>query len=535
MKIKLVLISILFLSFIFEINGSVVINEVFYNSEGNDTGNEWLELYNNGDTEIDLSGWLIEKAGKQFIQIYTFPDFFIRSRSYLVIGESEVESAHIFTSLAFGNGGSHTDGIRLRDKDGEIIDTILYSEPNTNNLIGDSGDTSVCENVTAGHSLARVKDGVDSNDSSDWYEAIYTTPGSSNIEKRRATIDSVELYNNELALEVFTVIRNLSTQEVDKGELILKILYNGELKTSEEVSSILGGEVVSYCYNVNKEHVESAELKIELCTNSDIDIVDNLWIEWINPVDKPVVISEVMYNSNSSMGEWIELMVKKSIVDYDLTIMDESGRKADCLLSGYPGDFIVIAENSLGLLKHYSQIDSAKVYSSDGWASFNNTGDKISIYHDGKRVDFLEYCGGDADKDQSIEYNFAYHQWQASKSPLGATPTEDCYIYTNPYTDVSGIQIINRVISKRRNKNFTFKYSDSETISKVKISLYSIKGQKLFDVITSNSKENQNIFSWDGQHNSQRLKSGVYPAIVTVMDSSNKVIEEKKVMITVNY
>ena len=35
----------------------VVINEIMYDAEGADSDREWVELYNNGDSEVDLTGW----------------------------------------------------------------------------------------------------------------------------------------------------------------------------------------------------------------------------------------------------------------------------------------------------------------------------------------------------------------------------------------------------------------------------------------------------------------------------------------------
>jgi hypothetical protein len=39
--------------------GNVKINEILYNPLGADEGNEWVELYNDGESAVDLSGWTI--------------------------------------------------------------------------------------------------------------------------------------------------------------------------------------------------------------------------------------------------------------------------------------------------------------------------------------------------------------------------------------------------------------------------------------------------------------------------------------------
>jgi len=42
-----------------ELAGNVKINEILYNPLGADEGNEWIELYNDGESAVDLSGWTI--------------------------------------------------------------------------------------------------------------------------------------------------------------------------------------------------------------------------------------------------------------------------------------------------------------------------------------------------------------------------------------------------------------------------------------------------------------------------------------------
>ena len=38
-------------------HAQVVITEVMYDAAGTDTGYEWVEIYNEGDTNIDIAQW----------------------------------------------------------------------------------------------------------------------------------------------------------------------------------------------------------------------------------------------------------------------------------------------------------------------------------------------------------------------------------------------------------------------------------------------------------------------------------------------
>ncbi|MAH07979.1 hypothetical protein CMI38_07060 [Candidatus Pacearchaeota archaeon] len=63
------LLVLFFMPFVF---GSVFINEVEINPEGSDSGNEWIELYNNESSALDISGWRINDSDGE---IHVVPDF----------------------------------------------------------------------------------------------------------------------------------------------------------------------------------------------------------------------------------------------------------------------------------------------------------------------------------------------------------------------------------------------------------------------------------------------------------------------------
>ena len=144
----------------------VVINEVLYDYPGTDTGYEWIELYNPGAASINLQGAKILKGGESFAEVFVFPYFMLRPGAFVLVAEQNVPGAQFYATLAFQNGGSETDAIRYISADGLYTDTVLYDNPNTNNLPDDSGSpgASFAEDAPEGHSLARIMDGYDTND-----------------------------------------------------------------------------------------------------------------------------------------------------------------------------------------------------------------------------------------------------------------------------------------------------------------------------------------------------------------------------------
>jgi len=169
--------------FLYNLLFALKINEVLYDPIGSDTGNEWIEIYNSGNTEANLLGWKIYSGG-DFELDYTFGDLLLKPNSYLLIGGANVKNCDINFDFSFQNGGSSTDGIKLESPDGLYCDVLLYDTPNSDNLLIEDRTIGClfAPDVSSGKSLARVKDGVDSDNSqNDFYECSVLTPGLSNV------------------------------------------------------------------------------------------------------------------------------------------------------------------------------------------------------------------------------------------------------------------------------------------------------------------------------------------------------------------
>lgn len=164
---------------------TVVINELYYDHPGGDSGHEFIELYNNTDSAVDISNWQIQWGGTDF----TYGDYIITAGTiygfdYFLIGGSQTFSDFGVTpdlindGFNFQNGGAETDGVRISGT-GSYYDTVLYDSPNDNNLPATEGgwnDGKYAPDVDAGHSLERKNLGVDTNYASDWVDKSTPTP-----------------------------------------------------------------------------------------------------------------------------------------------------------------------------------------------------------------------------------------------------------------------------------------------------------------------------------------------------------------------
>lgn len=137
MKIPHFLILFLLCSFNL-VTADIVINEIMYNSPGTDV--EFIELYNNSETDINLNNWYILDDNNEHIPCYLTDT--LKSGDYLVIVEDtslfknkypDVANMHTNpynqdgSRWSLGNGG---DVVRLFNQDALLVDSVAYEDDN---------------------------------------------------------------------------------------------------------------------------------------------------------------------------------------------------------------------------------------------------------------------------------------------------------------------------------------------------------------------------------------------------------------------
>lgn len=110
-------------------NSDVVINEIAWGGSSDESNDEWIELYNNTDEEIDLSGFsLVDDGGPLEISSGV-----IAPHGFFLIEDKEeavnTVSGDLILGLSLANSG---DSIVLKDASGNTIDSV--------NSSGDSWD-----------------------------------------------------------------------------------------------------------------------------------------------------------------------------------------------------------------------------------------------------------------------------------------------------------------------------------------------------------------------------------------------------------
>lgn len=124
------------LTAVFESDGShyenMVINEISFNNSATPDPGDWIELFNKGTSDIDLSGWKLTDSDSTHFFIFE-PNTWIKANNFLVVSNDIAKMKSVFGevnnlvgSFNFGFGNS-TDAVRLYSKNGDLIDEVSYS------------------------------------------------------------------------------------------------------------------------------------------------------------------------------------------------------------------------------------------------------------------------------------------------------------------------------------------------------------------------------------------------------------------------
>ena len=153
--------------------GGVLLSEVLYDVSSSDDGFEWVELYNSGQSAVDLSGYCIGGGGTTYTYSSGQLSGTIAPGATFVVGgptSSSVNGNPTFDLVVnftedLQNSGSTGDGVALFDVacarvNGSTVpvDAVIYGPNNSSSLIDETGSANAPEvgDAPAGSSIERV-------------------------------------------------------------------------------------------------------------------------------------------------------------------------------------------------------------------------------------------------------------------------------------------------------------------------------------------------------------------------------------------
>jgi hypothetical protein len=176
---------------------TLVINEINYKSSPSFDTEDWIELYNPVEDNIDLSGWIIRDNNNS--NRFTFPSgSFIPGNGYIVVSRDTLKFNSLHTNIpgVYGNinFGLSSDGdvIYLFDAENNLIDSVRYET---------SGEWPSLPNGN-GPTLSLINPQLDNSLASSWSASSgYGTPGRLNdtyskAEDEKNIVNDFSLFNN---------------------------------------------------------------------------------------------------------------------------------------------------------------------------------------------------------------------------------------------------------------------------------------------------------------------------------------------------
>jgi DNA/RNA endonuclease YhcR with UshA esterase domain len=215
----LILSAVLFCSLGFNVTvhaatAGLQINEVYYDTVGTDSKEEWIELYNPTDLDINLSGY---KLKSNELSPFVIMAGIIKAKSYFVIAKDKTgfHTLYDFDPSIDGmtiNLSNDGDYVALLDPTGTEIDSIAWGSSTYPGIVSSKG-------VKTGHSLERKNLGIDTDDCSLDFVDIPIPAPFAKYEKPVYS-DAVELseimpYPADVSHEEFIEIHNKTDKAFD--------------------------------------------------------------------------------------------------------------------------------------------------------------------------------------------------------------------------------------------------------------------------------------------------------------------------------
>ncbi|MFP4458505.1 MAG: lamin tail domain-containing protein [Candidatus Zixiibacteriota bacterium] len=243
------------------VEGPIVINEIMYDSPGED--NEWIELYNRTEEEINLYEWTLKDGSRSEFE---FPeDAVIAPNGYLVVAGNGYDFYHEYGienytgdfPFALNNSG---DSIILKNDDGRLIDILEYSTGGGWPSIG-HGD---------GYTLQLNDPETDNSDPVNWSGSTVLggTPGEANdAVKENITFARPEkLMIKSISPNPFNSSFRLDFDAINSEEIKLEILdTRGAIVLKQKIDNSFGSVLV------DANNMESGVYIIKISANNYSD------------------------------------------------------------------------------------------------------------------------------------------------------------------------------------------------------------------------------------------------------------------------
>jgi hypothetical protein len=369
--------------------GRAIVAEVFYDATGDDTGWEFVELYNPVGVPCPLEGLRLEAGdgagpGRWTLRWTGSAGDTIPPRGRFVVGGARVDPPPgALATLDLQNG---PDAVRLVWPDGaaEVVGygPLALAEYACGDPAGDA---------PAGQSLARIPDDAQGGSNALDFRAASPSPGRANQPARDAG-----LIAGALALDpeqpgeagdarLAGWIENRGGTGIAANAIGLSVATRGAFGTSDLLASPLGdslapGDTASFLLALGRLPAGKQSILVRVALAGDGAPGNDADSLLARVGAGPLEITEIQFHPAGGEGEWVEVR-NRSGVPLDparYTLADRGAARG--VPAGGTGplaaeSLAVLAQDRAALLARFPALDPARIWQVSPWAALNNAND----------------------------------------------------------------------------------------------------------------------------------------------------------------
>lgn len=536
----------------------VILTEIMFDPLGSESTDEFIEIYNSGQTLVNLSGFAI---GDQTIQeLLNFPDgiSILQPGQYAVIFDLDY-----FEQSGFYDAFIPDSALIVAVQDRTLgSGGLLNSQPETIILLDASNDTIAVYKYSPGNSPGYSDEKIDllgGDAAENWGDSkkLHGTPGTRN---------SISLLNFDLAIETGSIIwtpvkptrrdviaitfivsnAGLASTELESVQLFADSNNDAELTEDEMVGEVAlnfmltPAQKESFSFNWQPAHSGIIAMKIAVVAGADMRLennTDHFQIS-VGYLQNDIAINEIMCAPREDDGEWIEIVnISGEFVNLQgWMIADErsTSKPVDGNFFLPPDEMILLSMDSSVT---QFQTNFVKI---NGWPTLNNDEDTIRLLDLNHTViDSIRYLfpvaaisGTSLERINPYLSDDIERNWGLSAAPFGSTPGRQNSIFTelipmqsklfaqpNPFSpDLDG------------RDDFTIISFELPMLqSQVSLTIYDLRGRVVRRVLNNAPSGANRQLVWDGKADDGRiLEMGIYIIWLQAIDAGNGRLEEAK-------
>ena len=369
-----------------------LIAEVLYDAVGDDTGWEFVELYNPFDRALPLAGMRLEAGdgsgpGRWTLRWTGNAVDSVAAGGRFVVGGAKVQPApRAVVTLELQNG---PDALRLVWPDG-AVEVVGYGALE----FAEYSCGAPAVDVAPGSSLARIPDGADLGSNAADFRAAAPSPGRANQSQRDLAVmaGSLALTPEQpdpgAAARLTGRIENRGATAVTAGEAMLVATAVSTAGDVPLFARAVGATLApgDTCAFDEPLALAAGKWRLRMAVALPLDEspandADSLLVR-VGP--GPLESTEIQFHPAAGEGEWVEVR-NRSDAPLDLagfTISDRGATRGtpaggEGVLE--PESLAVLAQDRTALLRAFPGLDSSRVWRAGPWPSLNNSNDSTGF------------------------------------------------------------------------------------------------------------------------------------------------------------